>query len=68
VDISLGSTAQLDHIIPLSLGGPNALSNLSWCHAMINRAKANIPLDKFIKEFTAVALGFLRMQGVGQAN
>lgn len=40
--------AQLDHIEPLSEGGTNAIDNLQWLDARVNKAKGTMSQDEFV--------------------
>ena len=40
--------AELDHKVPLSKGGSNAISNVQWVHKRINRMKGSMKQDDFI--------------------
>lgn len=40
--------AELDHKIPLSRGGSNAISNLQWILKEVNRAKGTMDNEEFI--------------------
>ena len=42
-------TAVIDHIIPVSSGGGNELSNLQWLHKDVNRAKSVLTQDEFMR-------------------
>jgi 5-methylcytosine-specific restriction endonuclease McrA len=42
-------TMELDHIIPRSKGGQNALNNVQWTCEEANQAKKNLTDDDFIK-------------------
>jgi hypothetical protein len=39
--------ATLDHIIPKSLGGPDALENLQIAHFSCNTRRGNMPLEQW---------------------
>lgn len=39
--INPGELTQIDHHVPLSKGGTNAVSNLRWMHDTCNRDKAD---------------------------
>lgn len=43
------STYQLDHMIPIKLGGASSLDNLMICHPMANQMKNGYMLEEFIK-------------------
>ncbi len=45
-----GSTAELDHIIPIDRGGSGAIENLRYVHCLFNRMKGNL-LDQEVKMF-----------------
>lgn len=48
IDIFDTKSYEFDHIIPISRGGTNDLSNLGICSAKANRAKGNMTPDEFI--------------------
>jgi 5-methylcytosine-specific restriction endonuclease McrA len=54
--ISLGENAQLDHIVPLELGGDNSPENLEWVDAEINRMKGKRTKKDFIELCTLISL------------
>jgi 5-methylcytosine-specific restriction endonuclease McrA len=41
-------TARLDHVIPKSKGGTDAIDNLQWLHVDANTAKATMAQEQFI--------------------
>ncbi len=49
IDWEDGSTYELDHIIPVSLGGDNSLENLQILNKEINRAKCNLTDEEFLQ-------------------
>lgn len=44
-----GDTMSVDHIIPLSNGGTNDISNLRFVHVDVNYARRNLPDEIFVK-------------------
>lgn len=48
-------TAELDHIVAVSAGGDHSVENLQIVHVDINRMKAAMDNDKFIKLCKLVA-------------
>jgi len=48
-------TAELDHIVSVSAGGDHSINNLQIVHVDINRMKAAMDNDKFIKLCKLVA-------------
>ncbi len=38
---------QIDHVVPMSSGGPNTLDNIVICCKVCNRKKNNQPVEKF---------------------
>lgn len=48
-------TAELDHKVPLAMGGTNDLGNLQWLCRDANRAKGTMDNEAFIKLCAAVA-------------
>lgn len=44
----LNRTAQVDHILPLALGGGDEISNLQWTCAEVNLAKRNLTNEQFV--------------------
>lgn len=49
------ASAVIDHIIPVSQGGTNHLSNLQWLHADVNRAKGTLNQAEFLAVCRKVA-------------
>jgi 5-methylcytosine-specific restriction endonuclease McrA len=49
------SAAELDHCIPLNLGGTNKIDNLQWVLKSINRMKGTLPQAEFIELCKKVA-------------
>jgi len=47
--------ASLDHVIPVSQGGSNSADNLQFLHKDVNRAKATMSQQDFIKMCARVA-------------
>lgn len=39
--------ASIDHVLPVSRGGTNAVQNLRWSHRQCNRVKSDLLLDEF---------------------
>jgi 5-methylcytosine-specific restriction endonuclease McrA len=48
IDLTKSKTYSLDHIIPVSRGGDNSLSNMGLCTSLVNRAKTDMTPDEFI--------------------
>jgi CRISPR/Cas system Type II protein with McrA/HNH and RuvC-like nuclease domain len=48
IDLSKGETYSFDHIVPVSKGGLNTLSNLGLCLREINCAKADRTVEEFL--------------------
>jgi hypothetical protein len=51
-----GTNASLDHIVPVSKGGPTVLDNLQWVLTDVNRAKFALSTVEFIALCRAVVL------------
>lgn len=49
VNYADAATYQLDHIVPISLGGQSNLDNLELCHPMANQMKNGYSLDEFVR-------------------
>ena len=49
IDLNKPKEYNLDHIVPITLGGTNDLSNLGICCAEANHAKAGLALEDFYK-------------------
>jgi len=49
IDLSDGRSYHLDHIVPVSKGGSNDLSNCQIACKEANQAKSNLSYDEFIK-------------------
>ena len=47
IDLNKPKDYNLDHIVPITLGGTNDLSNLGICSAKANHAKAGLSLEDF---------------------
>lgn len=58
IDLSKPHTYNFDHIIPVSKGGTNDLSNLAICTKDANIAKSNLSLDE-LKSLCKKILNFL---------
>ena len=58
-------TATIDHIVPISRGGSNELSNLRWTTKAANQAKGNLLDEEFLALCRQVAehIGRLVMAG-----
>ena len=48
IDLNKPRTYQLDHIIPVSRGGPNTLENCGLTSRNANQAKSDMSIDEFI--------------------
>lgn len=48
-------TAEVDHKIPVSVGGDHSIENLQIVHADVNRMKAAMSNDEFIRICKSVA-------------
>lgn len=46
--LRLPSLASLDHIVPSSLGGTDAIENLQWVTYAANRAKGDLTMGQLI--------------------
>lgn len=44
-----GETMSIDHIVPISKGGTNDLTNLQFVHVEVNYAKRNLLQENFIQ-------------------
>lgn len=42
-------TAELDHILPVSMGGTNLIDNLQVLHKEVNRMKGNMDNARFVE-------------------
>jgi 5-methylcytosine-specific restriction endonuclease McrA len=42
-------TATLDHIVPISYGGNDAVENLQWLHQDVNRMKGTMNQSDFLR-------------------
>lgn len=40
--------AQVDHIIPVSCGGSDAIDNLQWVHSTVNKMKSTLTQTEFL--------------------
>jgi len=49
IPLYLGKNTELDHIIPVSVGGTEDLENLQWLHEHVNQLKSNYPVDEFLR-------------------
>jgi len=47
--------SEIDHIVPLSRGGSDEISNLRWLHKDVNQAKRSLSDDEFITMCSEVA-------------
>lgn len=47
IDLSKSTTYSLDHILPVSRGGDNSLSNLGLCDKRVNTAKSDLTVEEF---------------------
>ncbi len=45
----INGDAELDHVIPRSLGGPTEIENLRWSHRRCNRMKHDLTIEEFLK-------------------
>ena len=54
--IKLGENAQLDHIVPIELGGTNDPDNLEWIDAEVNRIKGKRSKSGFINICKTISL------------
>lgn len=62
--ITPGSTAELDHIIPVYAGGSGAIENLRYVHGMFNRMKSHMTdeeLKKIIPEFCSKMIEWAKL-------
>ncbi len=53
--IEFGTTATLDHRVPLTRGGSLGPENVQWIHAMVNQMKWNYLEDEFLKMAAKIA-------------
>lgn len=49
LQLTLGVDAHLDHIVPLSKRGANAVGNLQWVHKDVNEMKAHFTEEEFLR-------------------
>ena len=47
-------SAELDHVIPISRGGLNAIDNLKWAHRTCNRIKHDLNVDELLELFQQI--------------
>lgn len=47
--LTLGEDTELDHIVAVTKGGTNDISNLQWVHVIANRMKFNQSEEEFVK-------------------
>lgn len=52
--IEIGVNANVDHIIPLSKGGANDMSNIQWVHEVANQMKWSYSEDQFLEFVAAI--------------
>lgn len=50
----IASTGSIEHVVPASLGGLNAIGNFLWTTASGNRYRENMPLPIYIKRFPKI--------------
>jgi CRISPR/Cas system Type II protein with McrA/HNH and RuvC-like nuclease domain len=55
INLSLGNTYELDHIIPVSKGGESTFENMQIVLSSVNRMKSHYDLDEFITICNLVA-------------
>lgn len=53
--LSLGVNADLDHKVPVSKGGTNAIENLQWVHKMANTMKWHYGEEEFLNMVETIA-------------
>ena len=68
IDLTVGRTASLDHILAKSKGGKDTIENFQWVHLWVNKMKNDRPHEEFLKSlrlFLQEAHSFVFAKAIG---